>query len=262
MLIYLHLPKTAGTTLRLIIEREYGLDKIFQINGLHPNEEVMKDLHAWPHFNNVTVVSGHQYFGLHKYLYKECKYITMMRDPVDRVISGYSHLVDPCDRSMATFKDYTTTNLDKVGSNWQTRLLAGGELDLDLAMDNIDKHFPAVGITEMFDESVMLMKNKLSWTSNPYYVIENPCNDKVQRGDLDDNFIEMIKKNNSLDMKLYSFCLERLKRDMEILGSSFERELDKFKQENSRSHDKIEQVFAGRYAELPHDAKRNAIKCT
>ena len=260
MLVHLHLPKSAGTTLRMIIEREYGLDKIVQIDGIHSNSEAVNK-YGLDKLNMCDVIGGHQYFGIHKLLDPECKYITMMRDPVDRVISGYSHLVDPCDRSMATFRDYTTTDLDKVGSNWQTRLLAGGELDLTLAMNNIKKHFSTIGITEMFDESVMLMKNKLSWSLNPYYVVENPGNDKVQRSDLDDSFIDKIKKNNNLDMELYSFCADKLKKDIDALGDKFKHDLDEFRETNKQSRNKIKQVFAGRYADLPANAKRNIIKC-
>ena len=137
MLVYLHMPKTAGTTLRMIIEREYGLSRIVQVDGLHKNAEVVK-IYGLDRLNNADVISGHQYFGLHKIVDSECKYITMLRDPVDRALSAYSHINMQKDRCVDTLLDFME---HKQGKNFQTRLIAGGEANLDLAIDNINRSF-------------------------------------------------------------------------------------------------------------------------
>lgn len=240
MLIYLHLPKAAGTTLRLIIEREYGLDKIFQINGLHSNEDVMKDLHAWPNFNDIELISGHQYFGIHKYLYKECKYITMMRDPIERVISSYCHIVRPKDRSMETLKDFAN---HWQGNNLQTKLIAGGDSNLNEAIENIEKYFIFVGVSEMFDQSILLMQQKLSWKT-PYYVIENPSHNRMTADSLDDDIINIIKEANQLDMQLYEYAKENIFSQIKESGEiPFYKSLTNFESDNYNNN--IEQMFAG-----------------
>ena len=68
-----------------------------------------------------------------------------------------------------------------------TRLLAGGEYTFnvpfgsineehyEMAIKNLDNHFAVTGITERFNESILVLANELNWKS-PYYSIANKSN--------------------------------------------------------------------------------------
>src|SRR4030095_2657311 len=90
LIIFLHLPKTAGSTLARIIERQYKANAILHLYPSSFGEE----LAAIPQnrMELVRIVMGHLYFGAHAFLSQPCTYLTMLRDPVDRVISHYNYV--------------------------------------------------------------------------------------------------------------------------------------------------------------------------
>ena len=83
ILYFLHIPKTAGTTLITILDQYF------------PDETVLKD-HDWQsllptkplEFTKYRFVRGHFGFTIIKYL-KNPICITMLRNPYDTVISSY-----------------------------------------------------------------------------------------------------------------------------------------------------------------------------
>lgn len=240
MLISLHIPKTAGTTLRMIIDREYGLERKLQIEGLYSNSDFIKT-YGIDTFNNAEVISGHQYFGIHEHINDQCTYITMLRDPIERVLSTYKHTARMGEQDMGWLKCLTT---HEQGSNLQTKMLAGGEVDLGRAIHNLNNSFSVVGISEMFDESVLLMQQKLSW-SFPYYVIENPSHNKIRSADIDIDIIDIIREANRVDIELYDYCANRLREEIVTLGDSFQKRLTEFITQNSLNKNKITQVHVG-----------------
>ena len=114
------------------------------------------------------------------------RYVTMLRDPVDRVLSAY-HYSKSFDRSDA-FRVIQENNMDVVefaeqyGGSWlingQTKILAGAEPQTSLsdeelylnALNNIENHFLYVGLLESFDRSLIHLQKVLNW-STPYYTI-------------------------------------------------------------------------------------------
>src|SRR6516162_400599 len=89
-LLFLHIHKTAGTTLHRIIEREYNPFYIYTIEGGRIEWSV-DHLKKLPLHRRAAlqVVKGHMSFGLHEYLPQPSTYITFLRDPVERCISSY-----------------------------------------------------------------------------------------------------------------------------------------------------------------------------
>ena len=84
-LIFLHIPKTAGTTLNRIIEWQYNPLSIFTIDpyGIRATAERLQELPE-ERRRRLRMVRGHCYYGLHKLLPQGATYITMLRDPVKR----------------------------------------------------------------------------------------------------------------------------------------------------------------------------------
>ena len=90
--------------------------------------------------------------------------------------------------------------------NLQCSLIAGirateccDDRILDQAKENLTKSFSVVGISERFEESLMLMAQTFDWEI-PFY--ENRKVSKT-RPQIDPGAVEMIRDHNRLDLELY-----------------------------------------------------------
>jgi hypothetical protein len=244
ILVFLHLPKTAGTTLMHVLEREYGRDSILNLYESQYGDEVAalgKD-----DLDRTRVIAGHFYFGLHTHVSRPCHYFTFLRDPVKRVISHYrfvrrqpTHYLYPAASSM-TVAEYVEFCDAAEPNNDQTRLLAGKEMASDegacsadmlpVAKRNLDRH-AAVGVTEAFDLSLLLIRRIFGW-SVPFYARQNV--DTRARGEsLPAGVREVIRRYNELDIELYRYGRERFERDVAEQGDTLTRELRAFRKVNA-----------------------------
>ncbi|MCL4396622.1 MAG: sulfotransferase family protein [Chloroflexi bacterium] len=184
-LVFVHIPKAAGTTLGRIIERQYSPRSLVGIDA-RPGPDVFADLTrlSQAQKSQIRCVMGKVPFGAHIHILPPWRYVTMMRKPVDRIISHYFYVLrtplhylheQVVSRHM-TLLDYATSGLSGELENDQTRLIAGrdpgdgGEM-LRIAKANVREQFTVVGLLERFDESLLLMKKRLGWR-NIYYVRE------------------------------------------------------------------------------------------
>ena len=88
--IFLHVPKTAGTTLNRLIEWEYPLLQIYSVDPVLFNWSYKHLRSLSPtRLKRFRIFKGHMVFGLHEILPQKATYITVLRDPVDRVISAF-----------------------------------------------------------------------------------------------------------------------------------------------------------------------------
>src|SRR5205823_8424847 len=93
-LIFLHIPKTAGTTLNRIIEWQYSPLSIFTIDphGIRATPERFKTL-SERRRRQLRVVRGHMVYGIHEFLPQCASYMSMLRHPVARLLSAYSFIL-------------------------------------------------------------------------------------------------------------------------------------------------------------------------
>jgi hypothetical protein len=89
-LINLHIPKTAGSTLDRIIDHEYGPSTVFSIYQPRARE-AMAGLTEMSEAQrtNIRVLRAHGCLGMHEFFRPPVIYFTMLRDPVERIISHY-----------------------------------------------------------------------------------------------------------------------------------------------------------------------------
>ena len=240
--IYIHIQKTGGTTLRSILRHQY--DRRYGGNELYNLEDIEK------HFGQLItkdgrrkVVSGHMAFGAHQRVEGDTRYITMLRNPVERVLSYYYYLIERGNKSCRYIKE---NELDVAGyvrdglcwqgiphtNNLQTRLLSGAgntvpigectEEMLEQAKQNVEERFAVVGFTEAFDTSILLMRRELGW-GLPTYWYQNKTSSRPRKDDLPASTVDVIKKYNDLDSKLYAFCKERFQRKVAATDLSTDR---------------------------------------
>ncbi|OLO37221.1 hypothetical protein BTR23_13940 [Alkalihalophilus pseudofirmus] len=236
ILIHLHMPKTAGTTLRTIIKKNVNINNSYELykygNRL---KNILTDLNMKP----IECIQGHFPYGIHSYLEQKCTYITMLREPVERVISEYYFIKSlPRHELHQQVKKLTLVEYqqEERNCNLQTRLLSGQTNkasltldDLQKAKEHINKHFKVVGITEMFDESIFLMKKEFGWR-NLFYRKYNITKGKPTN--IAKNIKKKVAENNLLDIELYNYARKLLNSKLAALNEHEKNELLKFSMRN------------------------------
>ncbi|MDQ3199163.1 MAG: sulfotransferase family protein [Verrucomicrobiota bacterium] len=214
-LIFLHIPKTAGTTLNRIIEWQYNPLTIFTMDPyrIRATAERLRAL-SEARRRKLRMVRGHLYYGVHEYLPQGAAYFTLLREPVARVLSAYHFILRrPLNPLHRKLKKEQLSVEDCVRQfperqNMQCKFIAGvkeatagAERLLDIAKENLTKSFSVVGISERFEESLMLMATTFDWEIPSY------DNWKVAklRPEIDSGVVEMIRDHNRLDLELYDF---------------------------------------------------------
>ena len=103
--IFVHIPKTAGTTLVQHVAKNFKKEEILEISSKALNlsekfdkrtyeREIKNFLKNKTHkqLNKIKFVHGHAIpYGIHKYFKKEARYITFIRNPVRRIPSIYNY---------------------------------------------------------------------------------------------------------------------------------------------------------------------------
>lgn len=245
-LIYVHIPKTGGSTLQAIIIRQCGKKKFFRINRKNSLED----------FNlldkkNINLLVGHFPFGYHTYFDhpEDVQYLSLIRNPITRLVSNYYHILareNNPHHSMLVENNYSIKEFIELGVNGKTencyvRFFSNNinaphnsctTKMLEQAKKNIKTHFPIVGITELYDESILLMKNHFGW-KQPYYTTKNKARIKYSlNNDVDEDTIETIKQYNQLDIELYNWAKKRLEAQIESSEINIEKQVESFRNTN------------------------------
>ena len=247
-LIFLHVPKAAGSTFYKIIERQYKPNSIFSIDGQRVRESIdeFKKLPVAQR-EEIRVLKGHMYFGLHELLPQPSTYITILRDPVERIISHYyyvlrspnHYLYNKVTSQHMSLKDYVCSGISTELDNGQTRLLSGLEQTvfgweecstkvLELAKQNIKNHFAVVGLSERFDETLILLQKAFAYKI-PFYVQENVTKNRPLKENISQDTLKFIEKYNELDIELYKYAKNNFENIITQQNTYFERELKVFK---------------------------------
>ncbi|XP_028393927.1 galactosylceramide sulfotransferase-like [Dendronephthya gigantea] len=191
---------------------------------------------------------------------KGAKYITILRDPVDQYEStfnymGFEKFLDLKDSKnpLADFLKNPVPKLyqlrDKHHGIPEPMQLVKNPMFFDLGMyppaynnmtrvrneiKKLDRDFELVLIMEYFDESLLVLKKAFCWTmSDILYVKFNQRRHKSAY-----HRDEQVKKNirywNKADVILYEHFNRTLWKKIADYGPSFRKDLDKFRQMNSK----------------------------
>ncbi len=253
VLYYVHVPKTAGTTIRVALLWLYRWNQILWAKG--PDYLANKAQNMSPSdLRKIRLVAGHTRFGMHKALpFTNVHYFTILRDPVERVLSQYYYLRrKPAHR---LYEVTNTYNLDLktlleegylLKHNVQTFWISGADERyfrdgayypeiIRQAKAHIDQYFGFVGLNGWFDESMILLKRWMGWHRYPMYAKKNVTHSRKKQDQEAPETIDAIKRFNQMDIELYEHVATRFHEQLAAADDAdFQRELKYLRKLNHR----------------------------
>ncbi len=232
---FLHTPKAAGTTLRSIVDLQLGRKCVLTYYN-QPNRHLLDNLDAHLKMNEgrYKALIGHFEFGPHDGISQSSKYVTFFRDPVRRTISSYFEnlktrpdLFEDKDGSIMSLEQ-SFQSMPGFFANQQTKMICGNvkddtatQDDLDSAKANLEKYFLLAGITELFNESILILSKQLGWRPCLYRRLNKGAN----RPEISVTVKELATNLNQLDQQLYEYALSQLRNRIEEYGTNFAKAL-------------------------------------
>jgi len=215
-LVSLHIPKTAGTSFRNILKEVYGEEQVvrFDINRFISIEN--KEFKGKKLASQIRVIHGHfSYEQLFEQvaLPEGVPVITWLRDPVKRVISNYFYLskilreelneeekdLNILAKMQKTLIEYANAEPNR---NRMSSFLKGSILE----------DFLFIGIMDHYEEDLKYLASILGW--GEYTELQH--NITVDKPEVDEETLSIIKELNSKDIEIYKSALkhreERIKK--------------------------------------------------
>ena len=231
LLFFVHVPKTGGTSFVELLKTVYG--RHFLHVKLARRFRVPQQLYTLAAANRLQAIAGHVPFGFHRefgtayswlrrsnehvFAERDIKYISIVRDPVDRVKSFYRYVMaTPGHRLHHRVKGQSpreflrfmaeTTKSGAGSSNHQTRLIGMGcKRDIEAIKERVREDFHAVGVLEEIGPFVKHLAKTLHWPGNLEMGHFNRSRHPRDTEDFDAETIEWIRERNRLDHELYEY---------------------------------------------------------
>ena len=171
--LFMHIPKTGGTTFRKMLTTH------FPEGSYYPSKEdllanrgkyyTQKELITeQTHFLKKPLIVGHFNIELVKHLLPNVKVISFFRNPMDRILSHVKHIIrhdpefigaNPNEVIHRKIKNICLTQSLRMGFIPKKKNFE----DVKYNIDQLD----FVGITEFFDESIELINRQFNWLLEP-----------------------------------------------------------------------------------------------
>jgi hypothetical protein len=247
-LLFLHIPKTAGTSVHNVLHRHFSRKEQLEINVFATG----KNLSGFSNekLKELRLVRGHFAFGEHEaFGAVEFEYTSMLREPVDRCVSHYYYNLAEQDKKKkpggrrinVPLKDLCETGDYLFVDNLQVRLLSGnaripiGSVTREMmeeAWKNLSAHFPVIGIQEQFDAYILMLCDRYELRI-PYYRKQRVNKGRKAVAELDEETRRAVVNKNLLDIELYERVKKKVMEEIEGKGESFQKRIRKFQKRNA-----------------------------
>ncbi len=222
-LIFIHIPKTAGTSLRHILISSMAKDELIVADPPNPFdheaalEHIAMKIKESP---RARAIIGHFRYGIHEVLpTKKYKYITFVRDPVERMLSEYFHHFEMngllgfgesggYDESMFNY----LVNKNLVSHNLQVKFINGNECDKSSieyinddfyvmqAIDNINKDFCFIGFSNDLQKAISQLNKVCELSLSTKRINLNARNYPEPREIFYQNELDTLYQLNNMDI--------------------------------------------------------------
>ena len=215
--ISVHVPKTGGTSFRLMLQKFFGKGFYqdytwedrpqFMVDGI----DEMTDKEIRSALKGVECIHGH--FNVNKYVrLRDVKgvepvFITWVRDPVQRALSTYYYLRtlntpenqqedwERLARNLTLLEFYTQTNYGKNRQFAQLRFLSPDEYDF-------------FGVTERYEESIAVFRHKYFPRKGRIRIphVQKNTQRKGKYYEVEPDLRRILESSNELDSVLYQYA--------------------------------------------------------
>ncbi|HYI22381.1 MAG TPA: hypothetical protein VEX62_07065 [Candidatus Limnocylindrales bacterium] len=224
-LLFLHIPKTAGTSLVRELDLHFRADARLHLYDPSPDSIHPDDFPGLPYESRARLrfVAGHFEYGIHELIPRPARYITILRDPVDRIRSLYDHFRSNDEPGEADWhrwikahnadlqrfvNDQPTVQTD----NYMVRLVSGLHPPLGactpemlaIAKAHLDT-FSVVLIQEDMRPGLARLSELLEVTIDSLRELNV---NRLRTESVPDTTRETIARRNSLDVELYAHARE------------------------------------------------------
>jgi Sulfotransferase family len=256
MYAFVHIERTAGTSVNSILRRSFGTGHcdirlpLAKRHGDRPQHqldrrglvdaEVLRRVRRL--YRHLKGIAGHNVkpYGDLIASHPEIRFFTFLRDPAARLRSHFLNAV-LADHGPRDFDRWVTATWVH---NWQTKMIAG-EADAQKAIELLSTRVDFVGLTERFDESVLMLGQWLQEPGfRPEYRRINQLSDKrppheVTRLQLATRYLDSdparsrIQEAISEDQKVYDFVTATVfPRQLAAYRGKLESDLRRFRRRN------------------------------
>lgn len=232
MIIFLHIPRTSGRSIKLWLRDNYPKKKLIWDDKdiLSIDKKINKE---------VNIAFGHFWYGFHKLCQDNYKYVTIVRNPIERVISTYYVIKNSSPKYDSVWKglplkEWVLKNFGFGVDNLQTRMLVARLAPKGLknwwipgvntwltpyiklddryyndAIKHINKDFSFVGMYEKRDYSIRKIAKIMN--VNEFDLLGNSrVSDVASKGrlildDIDSEVIDILNNRECYDLKLYDY---------------------------------------------------------
>jgi hypothetical protein len=238
LLALLHVPKAGGSTLAALIKRNYGVTygKSRSIDAILDPATAAVRLRAIgeaPEPSRQPALVGHFVFGMRDLLPPDTRYVTVLRDPVERTLSHFAYVTRPETRRAPVTLEQWLADRRGLPDNLQTRMIVAQRSPFEplpahalaQAKEHLVQRFAFVGVTERLDELVALLTAKLGWSAR-LPERRRVSEARLQRDDLPVRTLSEIERTNELDRELHAFAYDLFARALEDADEDVALELD------------------------------------
>ena len=215
MLVFIHINKTAGRTVRYILRSSFGVrhceaepwqarhssDQPFSAHDLKLSRRIYPRLES---------IGGHRVTGYTDLGgdASEFSYFAFMRDPIKTCASRFQYNIQYRGKKNLDFEEWIQRDWTR---NSQIKLIAGSA-DVDSAIRIIKEKNIFVGLTERFDESMLLLKGLRANNLNISYRRVNVASDNSIAQSIlsNEKTRQLLIEANRVDQELYDYVSQEL----------------------------------------------------
>ena len=247
ILIHMHIPKTGGTSLNSMLQHAFPSDEVadtmviddrlYNGLGVASYDLCVQRLTSYSavDLRRIRYVTGHLCFGVHRIFNRPAKYFTVIRNPVDRVISDFFFRIQENeaylkDGKPLSFEEYVEAQQDVFLRDYQVRVISGSaELEaarcppgmqtpgpqvtsahLEQAKRNIEEHFLTAAPLENILELALLIRKVYRWPMRRMLTeYKARTRQRPRMHDVSPRTLKTIEECNANDIALYHWASER-----------------------------------------------------
>lgn len=238
-----HLPKCAGSSLRVHIERQYSTHRIFETVEKNQKKNTAQfKLLPLKKKRKYTAVYGHAIRPLLKEIRDDMIRITIFRNPIDRAISLYFYIKrTPHHRLYSSITDNNISLKDFCAEkhnilqvrNWYVKYFSGlsyeqinkqSDYAVNLAFKNIMNDYDLIGFQNEYNAFIKHLDAIAGFQpSKEDSMVRNATANRLKVSELTEVELKSISENNILDIQLFQ-KLDAQKKEGVILAGRFLQE--------------------------------------